>query len=101
MRLCLALGVRHPDYLDLTAEQLLDWQDFYRKTGFGYDRDDIHWGMAMAMFANAHKKDDCPTNDPRDFMPYFDKFETELTNEDMFRTLKTAIGVNHGSNSNA
>lgn len=49
MRLCLALKVPHPDYLDylLTWEQFQDWQEFYTYYPFGDLRADLRTAMLL------------------------------------------------------
>lgn len=37
MRLCLSLGIEHPDYLPLDARQFLDWLEFSQIEPFGDD----------------------------------------------------------------
>ena len=71
-RLCEITGDPHPDYLmpKLTAKQLNDWQQYEKQCGY---RDDILWGMLMALIANVNRSKDADVLQAEDFMPYYDK----------------------------
>jgi len=53
-RLCLALGVIHPDHLleSLTADQLADWEAYGRVEPFGGYIDDIRWAVLTQQINN-------------------------------------------------
>jgi hypothetical protein len=67
----------------LSAAQLYDWLRLHAKYNLGLNRDDIHWGMSMAFFVNAHRgEDDLPVQ-ATDLMPYHDPFEADMTAEEL------------------
>jgi hypothetical protein len=66
----------------LSAEQLLGWQIYAAKVGLAR-RDDIHWGMLMALLFNIHRGKNVSPKDPSDFMPYTDKLDEEISEEEL------------------
>ncbi len=65
--LALALGVPHPDMLDdlLTAEQMADWEAFFRVRPFGEFAADWRAGMVASVLATMFGK---KKYKPQDFM---------------------------------
>lgn len=51
-RLCKVLGVRHPKYLPLSAEEFLDWEAYAAIEPWGYDMDNIRTASLQTTVAN-------------------------------------------------
>jgi hypothetical protein len=81
----LQLGFPHPDYLlpYLSARQLLEWQTYAGQYGM-VRRDDVHWGMLLAMFYNAHRGRG-EAKEPADFMVYTPRDEYPDMELEQFR----------------
>lgn len=71
-RLCLALGVIHPDHLQrlLTARQILDWEVYSELEPFGYVQEQVRFGELCAAVANFSQISRKRNHGWRDFMPY-------------------------------
>jgi hypothetical protein len=52
----------------------LDWQRFGNQFNLSIARDDLHWGLWLSMYYNAHKKESAPEKRPCDMMPYYDEY---------------------------
>lgn len=84
--LCLRLGVPHPDHLYelLTARQLEDWYRFHAQHCVSVGRDDPFWAVHLAMYHNAHSKDEMRA---KDFMLY-NEDEPKDEKEDFVERIK-------------
>lgn len=51
-RLCKVLGVAHPKYLPLTAEEFFDWEAYSYVEPWGYDMDNVRTASLQATVAN-------------------------------------------------
>ncbi len=74
-RLCLTLGVPHPDYLIdmLTSKQLADWMAYASIETFGDQRADLRSAiMAKAMVDRWLGKHERPKN-VTDYLPHYEK----------------------------
>jgi hypothetical protein len=75
--------------LDLTASEYLDWCRFAGEHGLGTGRDDIFWGMWLAMYANAHRPEHRAPYEVYDFLPYHK--EPVQSTEQVERNLRNAF----------
>lgn len=92
-RLCLALGLLHPDYLlnSLTSRQLAEWMAYYAVDPFGDQRGDLQAGIIAATVSNRWRgKNEAPAK-PVDFMPYIEK--PQQSAEEIQRTLRSILGA--------
>ncbi len=67
---------------EMTAEQYSDWLAYMRKYHPTTDRDDVHWGLLIAAVENQWAGEGERVR-PIDRMPYHDRFEEELTREEL------------------
>lgn len=76
--LCSLLGVRHPEYLDLSCRQVQDWLAYYRIRPWGEQAADLRAGIVSSTIVNAnpYRKRSARPARPSDFMPF-------LTDRDM------------------
>jgi hypothetical protein len=91
-RLCLALGVSHPDTLlrELTAKQLAEWMAFYGIDPFGDQRADLRIGILCATMNNRWRGKNEQPAEPVSFMPFVR--QTEQSPEEIQRTLRSILG---------
>lgn len=70
---------------EMSAGTFINWQRFDRQFNLRHNRDDIHWGMAISDYRNAHKSETEPSIRPVDVMPYHDPFaaDDELSDEEL------------------
>lgn len=90
-RLCLQLGILHPDYLldRLTSRQIAEWMAYFKVKPFGQDHTDYLVAQLTAVTFNANSRKKQKTSD---FLPL--KYSTPMKTEDIKRTLR---GVLYGS----
>ena len=67
---------------DLTAEQYSGWLLWLRKYHPTPDRDDVHWGLLISAVMNQWADEGSRVR-PHEVMPYYDRFEEELTLEEL------------------
>ena len=92
-RLCLVIGVPHPDYLIdmLTSRQLGDWLAFMSIETIGDERADLRTAiMAMSLNNRWRGKNEPPTK-PTDYMPHYRA--QEQTPEQMHAMMAGIPGV--------
>ena len=84
-RLCLELGISHPDYLlsQLTSRQLAEWIAFYNLHPFGQDISDRVVAEMAAALWNKQRGKGVDALKPDDFLPRRVKQQTP----DMMKTM--------------
>ena len=88
-RLCLALGIKHPDYLELTSSQIADWLAFDRKQPIGELREDIRNAALMCLLNNRWRNSSESPASPEDFLPFWPKPQQDW--REMHRAMAGAI----------
>lgn len=69
---------------DLTVEQYDGWLAWLKKYQVYPNREDIHWGRLISIVYNQWAQDPI---DIYDATPYLDRFEEDLTAEELARRL--------------
>lgn len=94
-RLCLALGVIHPDYLEaqLTSRQMAEWAAYYNLVAFGADVTHEMLARMTAYYVQAHSKPGAKSVETNDFRPR----PKRQTPEEMQQILTRALSGLHGS----
>jgi hypothetical protein len=96
-RLCLELGILHPDHLmrSLTSRQLSEWMVFYGLDPFGEQRADLRAGIVASVVNNRWRGRHETPREPADFMPF--REQPKQTPDEIKRTLRTILGgMTHG-----
>jgi hypothetical protein len=75
--LALALGIQHPDYLELTSQQLNDWLAYYEVEPFGLHVQNLQIGRVMSLIANALTKTGTKEYKATDFTIGFEHIATK------------------------
>lgn len=88
-RLCVALGIRHPDYLDISSRQFSDWLAWYTHEPFGELRADLQAGIIASTINNRMRNKGERARPPTEFMPYYEK--PEQTPEQIRATLRRIL----------
>lgn len=80
------MGCPDPALLeDLPLEVLEGWEQYEKQVGL---RDDLHWGMLLALLANLHRGKNQPAKEVTEFMPYLEK---EITAEEISAIVKSGL----------
>ncbi len=74
-RLCLTLGVPHPDYLIdmLTSKQLADWMAYASIETFGDQRADLRTAIMAASINNRWLGKHEKPSSPMDYLPHYER----------------------------
>lgn len=71
--LCQAVGCKHPDFLELDADQIIDWEAFNSIKPIGQTRADFRAAMMCSTMVNLKRTKNRSPVAPIDFMPFLEK----------------------------
>lgn len=96
-RLCLALGVVHPDRLGdmLTSQEFSEWIAYYNTEPFGPQVDDLRAGVVAATVANVARAKGSKAMKPQDFFASLqeDKTDQRMTISETIQAFARATGT--------
>jgi hypothetical protein len=95
-RLCLALGVPHPDYLGelLSVRQLGEWRAFFEREPWGFEVEDTRHAMSAFIAARAAGSKTAKLDSFRLVPPEPSEVDDEEDNDDrLARQVRAAFGL--------
>ena len=86
-------GYAHPDHLlrDLTAEQILEWELYFKKEPFGHELGFYQAGIISSVIANVNRGKGARAFSPEDFIPemYLAKVKKKQSMKEMKDLLRS------------
>ena len=76
---------------DMPNEWYMGWVQFHQQFNLAFNRDDLHWGIMIADFRNAHRDEGSPATTAAEVMPYFDQY----ADDDAFIANLRAFAAQH------